>query len=92
MSKYVAFATFCSDNLSLYQDCESYLAEEESEKWKYIFPVKGQLHIAGSAMDIGHGSIYGNWQGMRVGHVKDLRIYHGSATDLLWTATSAVTS
>ena len=23
--------------------------------------IKGQLHIAGDAMDIPHGSIYGNW-------------------------------
>ena len=44
-------------------------------------------HIAGCATDIGQGSIYGNWQGMRVGDVKDLRICHGSATDLLRTAT-----
>ena len=29
--------------LSLYQDCESYSADEESEKWKYIFQVK-QVH------------------------------------------------
>ena len=26
-------------------------------------------------------------QGMGVGHLKDLRNCHGSATDLLWTAT-----
>ena len=26
-------------------------------------------------------------QGMRVGHVKDLRNCHGSVIDLLWTAT-----
>ena len=49
--------------------------------------VRGQLHIAGCATDIGHGSIYGNWQGIRVGHVKDLRICHRSAMDLLQSAT-----
>ena len=38
------FATFCSYNLSLYQDCENYIAEEESGKWKYIFQVR-QVHF-----------------------------------------------
>ena len=37
----------------------------------------GQLHLAGCATDIGHGFIYGNWQGLRVGHEKYLRISYG---------------
>ena len=39
--------------------------------------VRGQLLIARCVTDIGHGSIYGNWQARIVGHVKDLRISYG---------------
>ena len=39
--------------------------------YDFIRPViylllRWQLHIQGSARDIGHGSIYGNWQGSPV--------------------------
>ena len=50
-------------------------------RFLHFLLLRGQLHIAGCTMDMDHSSIHGNWQGMRVGYVKDLQICHGSPSD-----------